>query len=740
MKGRNLMSSSVSNQATIGCLVSRTVLGRSGQQFQREVERLTHHMGPEWVVTRFKTIWTAANHLRNGDRDAARALYQDAGIAYHKSDLTPKGPFRPAVRGYIHAKRPSVIKRYAAVLRFYTSIRLTELSKAQSDKAYNAIVSPGVSTSGSALATMHVWNTSNPMIKGLNAQRNGIWKPRTKDRYADGLRATSSYFSEVRVPKELRGVPYASMALSFVTNSYVPESLDRLTPIFEMREHLRYQDPNWDLKPVGRIVVLQEQGAKARVVAMPSAHLQLAFMPLHNRLADIARHAFPTQSVVTDQQKGVYGVLRHLSEGNEVHSVDLSSATDRFPRDYSIQLLKELGMRNYAEALEDVCSKTWDSPWGEVTYGAGQPMGLYGSFPLFHLSNLMVCQACEDRASQLADLAGEELSRFQNGSTFYVLGDDVVFSDHRVMRNYKRIMKDLDAPISEHKSFSGRLTEFAGFVVTESREGFVAFRPYKIPTGEVVTNPINFLDSLGSKVSNISRYWRRQWEFYQLTQSSRGLDLSPLVPEKLQAASNPFRGDAQTLVGMAQSLTTLMPDQLPDLSGSTKINTVPLFHERRVFDYYGFNPEELKAVESVRKDLPQVAVKNRLKDDPLISAVRAERRGESVIDTRLLTSPVRENLTSTPTSLPDRSGPSEDVKAMPIHPEKEQKEVGGNQPSLTAQSSAAEQELNESLARAAEQRLKESRARVQKMLGSYGQPATSQRKVDRSIHKDSPID
>lgn len=643
------MSSSVSNQASIGCLVVRSVLGRSGQQFQREVERLTHHMGSEWVCSRFKHIWNAANHLRNGDRDSALAVYRKNGIAYHKGDMTPKGPFRPAVRGYIHARRPSVIKRYAAVLRYYTTIRLTRLSKAQSEKAYLAITDLPTFDEGvnplfnraERMAIEHVRSTTNPVIRGLRkkALTEPDWIPPIRSRYVDGLRATSSYFSEEKLPRALKGEPYASMTLSFITNSYVPESLDRITPLFEMRNFLRRQDLRWDLKPVGRIVALQEQGAKARVIAMPSVHLQLAFMPLHSRLAGIAEHAFANQSVVKDQQRGAYGVLRHLNEGKEVYSVDLSSATDRFPRDYSIQLLRELGMRNYAEALDEVCSQPWDSPWGQITYGTGQPMGLYGSFPLFHLSNLMVASEAERCAERLSGITGKPLEKFQNDSTFYVVGDDIVFSDARVASEYRDTMGKLGAPISEHKSFSGKLAEFAGFIVTESREGHVAFRPFKIPDStvdEIDGVKINFLDAIGHKASLLSQRWKKEWDLYKITQSSRGLDLSPLIAEPLYKGPSAFRGDSQTLVNLSNALTLHMGEKLPDLSGSTKINTIPAFSERGIFDYYGFSPEELRSAESIRSDVPGRNVKRKFSSDPLNRELKSERRGELPPVRRLL--------------------------------------------------------------------------------------------------------
>lgn len=627
------------SQTHVGCLVARTVLGRSGKQFQFETERLLNHMGPEWVNSHYKAVWNAANHLRNGDRLAAQAVYRENSIAYHKKDMTPKGHLRPVVRGYIHASRPSVIKRYAAVLRFYTCLKLSKVSRKQKRAALDAITLPPQSRLTDegimSLASSHVSSSHSPVIRGLSRQFGSGYRPPECDLYADKLRASSYYYSDRKVPKSLKGYPYASMVLSCITNSYVPPQLDDLTPCQEMRDHLRAQDPNWDLKPVGKISFLQEQGCKARVVAMPSAWLQLSFSPLHGRLAHIAEEAFPQSSCVYDQMKGVYGVLRHMNEGKDIYCTDLSSATDRFPRSYSIQLLKELGMSNYADALEDVCNKQWQSPWGPVSYGTGQPMGLYGSFPLFHLSNLMIAEESE-RLAQL----DSKIDYFQSGKSYYVLGDDVVFSDKSVQDKYHAQMKLLGVPISKDKSFEGKVAEFAGFMVTQSKTGYVAFRPYKSPPGSTVTNGLSFLDALGHKASRISRYWERQVTRFQATTGLRYLDLSPVIKFDDPVYENIYRGDSQTAVNLAMRLD-MEVDNLPDLSGSTKINKRPLFREQGPTDFYGFSPKELMRSELDRSDLPMIAKRTISKDptlreyrDPGVASVPPERikRDEPVVD------------------------------------------------------------------------------------------------------------
>nr|QIS88050.1 MAG: RNA-dependent RNA polymerase [Drake virus] len=545
------MTSMVMNQTHVGCLVTKVVLGRNSQPFQREVERLLHNNGPEWLSSRMKAIWTAANHLRNGKPEMARSVYQDAGIAYHKGDMTPKGPFRPVVRSYRDAMRPSVIRRYAAVLRFYTTLVLPRLSRKQSEKAYEAI-------------------TSKPTAdaKVLKQLENYAfeWGVRYADAFYDYIErlaytptnpaclAPNTYrYSRVKLNRSDRSTPLRSLAMSLLTEGFIPEGLEHTDPFPLLRRGARKDGP------MGRIGVIQEQGAKARVVAMPSARLQYAFHGLHEVLASMS-HTSPT-SVMHDQQKAIYSLCQHMEEGKQAFSTDLSSATDRFPRSISLALLRGLGLDTYARALEVVSSGDWESPWGLISYGTGQPMGLYSSFPLFHMSNQMVA----DYARRLVSFSGSgPLDEFSNLSTHYVLGDDIIFSDHRVERQYRSIMESLGVPISEQKSFQGDLVEFAGFVVTRSKGGKpFAFQPYKPPAGKRVTNPINFLAALGAKAKVINQMWDKRVNLFSRTWSDRTPGLVPWVTKEEEPLISSW--DSAALDNEFNLLSSKYPLPRPDL-------------------------------------------------------------------------------------------------------------------------------------------------------------------------------
>jgi hypothetical protein len=366
----------------------------------------------------------------------------------------------------------------------------------------------------------------------------------------------------------------------------------------------------------------------------------------------MAETFFPRESCQKDHTKGAEAVVELMSRGHSAYCTDLSSATDLFPRDFSLQLLRELGMLNYADALEDVCEKPFVGLDGEEWfYGTGQPMGLYGSFPLFHLSHLFLAyhasmhtydKVCgcrprwEKQGYRWVNLRATETSQIQtffDGSTFKIVGDDVVFSDKNVRDTYVSIMEHLAVPISREKSYEGDVAEFAGFIIvrTTRGQGVAGFRPYKIPADDYVSNPISFLDNVGQAAAKKSKYWARQWALYEQTRSSRNLDLSPKVPEPPRFGANPYRGDNGTLVNAVHVLRMLGAD-LPDIGDSSyesqHINSDPLFLEPGFGDHYGFNPMRLVETDdrSTRGDLPSAArrTERALRNDPLMRAQRAQ--------------------------------------------------------------------------------------------------------------------
>lgn len=601
---------SLETQCHVGCLVINKVAGKYASGYQNQIEMYINHNGPEWTVRRLKAIWTASLHLKGGQPERARALYQENSISYHRRTMVPKGPIGPVVTAFVESRKPAVMRRWAATLRFYTGLKLPTTSWTQFKKAYRSINDPSsVQPEMMLRLSKEIVSTVLPTFHGQKVSL------RKDDIYADGLRGTSKYYSAYQLPKDMKAMPYSSMAMSLKTTSWVPESIDRKTPCFEMREILR-ADPLTNDEFVGKISFLQEGGCKGRVVAQPTAWLQLAFKPLHKALVRFTRKQFARESCVENQESGIWGPLEAISKGRDVISVDLSSATDRLPRVLQMELLKALGLEDYAIALDAVCQRPFKAEYKGNTfpfyYRVGQPMGLYGSFPLLNITNMVIGRYSEIKAGIAQDAIG---------TTFNTIGDDIVFLDDRVASIYTETMSRLGVEVSPLKCHSGRVAEFAGFVVLPTSTGATAFRPYKVPSGEFLTNPMEFLHALGVECRSISRPWAKRYEAYRRCVKDMTLSLTPLLPVEDSPMSSSFRADNRWLLSLCQRIDFEYQGKLPDLGGDTHINSEPLFREQRPMDLYGFNPEVYKTLDvafNKALHMPGVSVYNSVDKNPVM--------------------------------------------------------------------------------------------------------------------------
>lgn len=532
------MSVMVSNQTHVGCMVARIVLGASGKQFQKEVERLIEQNGIEWSVNRFKTIRVAALHLRNGDKESATKLYQANSIAYHKGSGLPKGAFKPAVKGFVDASRPSIVRKYDSVLRIYTSLIQPTLTPKQGEKAVSSIQGP---RKGSLNPYPFQDENGRKVLAELKEIISTLPQATLRDEPIQKLKMSTSTYSREKLSSGDRKVPVRQLAWSLLHEGYVPEVLHSRFSGDYLRGRVASAFP--DEGKAGRIAVIQEQGAKARVVAVPSARLQHAFLPLHSALMRWDAEHLGDTSCVSDQLKGIYGAMNLLDSDHKTRSVyctDLSSATDRFPRSVSQAILRGIGLDEYATALAEVSERKWSSPWGDITYSVGQPMGLYGSFPLFHISNQLVAEAAERVATRET---GGFSHKFQNGKTYYVLGDDIIHSDSISVRYYRETLSYLGCDVSPSKTIDGRIGEFAGFVLDGTRQGnhkSMAYRPYKVPSSDgPISNPVSFLANLGRSSKKISPWWSKQFDLYAQTRADRSPDLSPWFTQERENPNVP---------------------------------------------------------------------------------------------------------------------------------------------------------------------------------------------------------
>ena len=487
--------------------------------------------GPEWTVGRLKAIRSGLYQLRAGNPDLARAVWQKESIAYNKGNLLPKGPFGIIGSEFLRASKPSVLRRLDAILRIYTCIFAHSLTRKQLLKAKDAINGP---------------YSGEPRLLEISSfkeycarffQRNVLPK---LGQYFQGevpidlgsLSPISATHAESRLiyaglmsaeDPSLKDAPWFKHIKSLWTSVYLPEELKLRNPAEDMRAELEVSGADSEVR--GHISFIQEGGCKARVVAVPNVWIQMLFKPLEDYLDKIIRHL--TQSCSHNQNRGAYFLQSALRDGKTVFCYDLSSATDRFPRKIQQAVLEAFGLHDYSDALERICEGPWracysldgvahDEVW---SYAVGQPMGMYSSFKLFHLTHILLigymCRFCK-----------------VDPDCFAVLGDDVIITNQQVARTYHSFMEQVGVDISDTKSvISNSLGEFAGFVSYTTNKSVCTHRPFKYTGKSGFGAAIPLLFALGSRCRGLSPWFADKYEMFIHTISMRNPDLSPLISE-----------------------------------------------------------------------------------------------------------------------------------------------------------------------------------------------------------------
>jgi len=328
--------------------------------------------------------------------------------------------------------------------------------------------------------------------------------------------------SEVVLGKELREMHYASHVASLLSECWIPDALKGENPCEPLREALVASGAGSEV--AGHISFLQEGGCKARVIAVPNVWLQWLMEPLHAALSRIIEK--DCNSVVFDQNEGGYYLKANLECRKEVTCTDLSSATDKFPLPLQEALLFGLGLRTYADAIHSIAHGKWILDDRLVSYNSGQPMGLYGSFPLFHLTHVYFIRFLAEKLGLVKETVD---------GAFRVLGDDVIFTHPTLAKRYHETLVSMGVPVNNLKTFtSDRLGQFAGFTCLKAASSAL-YRPFKW-TGMGSPHTLNVCYAFGRSVRSLSPYWGAALDELRETWQLRHPDLSPLwemFPEEL---------------------------------------------------------------------------------------------------------------------------------------------------------------------------------------------------------------
>nr|UUW21442.1 MAG: RNA-dependent RNA polymerase [Sanya mito-like virus 1]UUW21443.1 MAG: RNA-dependent RNA polymerase [Sanya mito-like virus 1] len=267
-------------------------------------------------------------------------------------------------------------------------------------------------------------------------------------------------------------------------------------------DNVPWRDVVPDDQPIGVVGSTQEPGMKFRAFASPSPVLQAALEPLKDSLLR-ALNVLPWDCT-HDQHKGVVAVQKWLSEGKTVHSVDLSDATNNFPLSVQLRVLRALGVTSEElKLLEMVARSPYRKMWGDrqpIRWDVGQPLGAGPSFMAFALGHAAVAITAELQSG---------IPLGEVGTTFRILGDDIVICDGGVHSAYRDLLQELSCPISEPKCLSSDdVGEFAGKLILREQ----VFHGFKFKD----LNDLSFMDvvrSLGPQAISRSLLSRRQYEY-----------------------------------------------------------------------------------------------------------------------------------------------------------------------------------------------------------------------------------
>lgn len=239
-------------------------------------------------------------------------------------------------------------------------------------------------------------------------------------------------------------------------------------------------DSRTSVDAVGRLGVTQEAGYKLRVFASPNIVYQCAMSRLKRQLFHLLRKV--KWDCTYNQSIGTDWVRVQLNQGRKVWSIDLSDATNNFPLEVQLNVLREIGCKQEdVELFQRLSKAPWSTTHGDkdkIRWTVGQPLGLGPSFAAFALTHGLLVWSIA-RANRVTDC-------------FRVLGDDIVISEESVAHQYFDVLAKLGIPISKDKTISSyHYAEFAGKVV--SREGTIATLKWREPSDRSFLDVVRLL-------------------------------------------------------------------------------------------------------------------------------------------------------------------------------------------------------------------------------------------------------
>jgi len=200
--------------------------------------------------------------------------------------------------------------------------------------------------------------------------------------------------------------------------------------------------------PLRRLSFFADKEGKTRVIAIMDYFSQTVLKGLHSYLFRALK------KIPQDMTFNQGAFKERIVDWPIFYSVDLSSATDRFPIELISQVLKGHLPATYVRAWEDVMVGYPFKVPGEsncINYSVGNPMGAYSSWASFTLAHHYIF-------FYISRLLGKDWKTLR----YTLLGDDVLIGDKEVGELYLQVITDLGVDVSLAKTHISLTTlEFA---------------------------------------------------------------------------------------------------------------------------------------------------------------------------------------------------------------------------------------------------------------------------------------
>lgn len=198
-----------------------------------------------------------------------------------------------------------------------------------------------------------------------------------------------------------------------------------------------------------KISAISAPEGKTREIAILDYWSQTALRGLHQYLFKALRK-IPQDC--TFDQGGFRNKIRCDRSEHQFYSVDLSTATDRFPIDVICQVLEGRLDKHFVNSWRNIMvGYPFESQLGNINYSVGNPMGAYSSWNSFALAHHYVLYYCS-----------RKLGIKWSEAPYVLLGDDIVIKHDELAKKYMEVMTSLGLEFSEKKTHISRtLFEFA---------------------------------------------------------------------------------------------------------------------------------------------------------------------------------------------------------------------------------------------------------------------------------------